>query len=195
MLSDSITYSKVAHIDLIENKSEVDDIVNNLFEQNFVSKRQKKFLTNFSPKMPVLYGLPKIHKKDIPLRPIVSQIDSPSYKINKFLDYILTTAEKEIPYLLQDTTKFLQYIKELDKFTHVKPILFTIDVTSLYTVLPHNMCIEYVKEMYIETLGQWNKYTQDIRPITVDSLVNILQIILDQRFLNLTTKCTVKITV
>ena len=56
------------------------------------------------------------------------------------------------------------------------------------TVLPHDMCIEYVKEMYIETLGQWNKYTHDIRPITVDSLVNILQIILDQSFFKFNDK-------
>ena len=182
MLSDNITYSKMDQIDLNQKKSEVDVIINNLFEDNFISKRQKKFLTNFSPKMPVYYGLPKIHKKDIPLRPIVSQIDSPSYKINKFLDYILTTAEKEIPYLLQDTTKFLQYINELDAFTQLKPILFTIDVTSLYTVLPHDMCIEYVTEMYIETLDKWNKYTHNIKPINVDSLVNIIRVILNQGF-------------
>ena len=94
MLSDSTTYSKLLQIDLDQKKSEVDGIINHLFEDNFISKRQKKFLTNFSPKIPVFYGLPKIHKKDIPLRPIVSQIDSPSYKINKYLDYILTTAEK-----------------------------------------------------------------------------------------------------
>ncbi len=182
MLSDSTTYSKLLQIDLDQKKSEVDGIINHLFEDNFISKRQKKFLTNFSPKIPVFYGLPKIHKKDIPLRPIVSQIDSPSYKINKYLDYILTTAEKEIPYLLQDTTKFLQYINELQKFTHIKPILFTIDVTSLYTVLPHDMCTEYVTEMYIETLAKWNKYTPDIKPINVDSLVNILRVVLNQGF-------------
>jgi len=182
MLSDNTTYSKINHIDLNQKKSEVDIIINNLCEDNFISKRQKKFLSNYSPKMPVFYGLPKIHKNNIPLRPIVSQIDSPSYKINKFLDYILTTAEKEIPYLLQDTTKFLQYINELQVFTQLKPILFTIDVTSLYTVLPHDMCIDYVTEMYTETLDEWNKYTPDVKPINVDSLVNILQVILNQGF-------------
>jgi len=94
----------------------------------------------------------------------------------------LTTAEKEIPYLLQDTTKFLQYINKLDMLKQVKPILFTIDVTSLYTVLPHDMCVEYVTEMYVETLDKWNKYTHDIKPINVDSLVNILRVILNQGF-------------
>jgi hypothetical protein len=182
MLSDETTYSEITHIDLNQKKSEVDRIINNLFNDNFISKRQKNFLTTFSPKIPIFYGLPKIHKNDTPLRPIVSQIDSPSYKINKFLDYILTTAEKEIPYLLQDTTKFLQYINELDKFTQLKPILFTIDVTSLYTVLPHEMCIEYVTEMYTETMHNWDKYTPDIKPISVDYLLSILRVILNQGF-------------
>ena len=110
----------------------------------------------------------------------MSQIDAPSYKINKYLDYILTTAEKEIPYLLQDTTKFLQYINNLEMSTQVKPILFTIDVTSLYTVLPHNMFTEYVTGMYVETLSKWNNYTSDIKPIDADSLVNITRLTLNQ---------------
>lgn len=182
MLSDRTTYSQMTHINLNQKKSEVDTIINALFHDGFISKRQKTFLTTFSPKIPIFYGLPKIHKQDTPLRPIVSQIDSPSYKINKFLDYILTTAEKEIPYLLQDTTKFLQNINELGKFTQLKPILFTIDVTSLYTVLPHDMCLKYVTEMYTDTIHNWNKYTPDIKPITVDYLSSILQIILNQGF-------------
>ncbi len=40
-------------------------------------------------KPPHLYGLPKIHKPLIPLRPIVSSIDSPTCKLSKFLVPIL----------------------------------------------------------------------------------------------------------
>ena len=31
---------------------------------------------------PRLYGLPKIHKEDVPLRPIVSAIGSPTYNLS-----------------------------------------------------------------------------------------------------------------
>ena len=34
---------------------------------------------------PMLYGLPKIHKVDVPLRPIVSGIKSPSYSLSKHI--------------------------------------------------------------------------------------------------------------
>ena len=36
-------------------------------------------------KPPLFYGLPKIHKVDIPLRPIVASIGSPSYSLSKYI--------------------------------------------------------------------------------------------------------------
>jgi hypothetical protein len=36
-------------------------------------------------KAPHIYGLPKIHKADLPLRPIVSSIGSPSHDLAKYL--------------------------------------------------------------------------------------------------------------
>ena len=38
----------------------------------------------------ILYGLPKIHKSSIPLRPILSSINHYSYKIAKFFIPFLT---------------------------------------------------------------------------------------------------------
>jgi len=188
MLSDPVTYTPNQVIQLNTAKSEVDKVIFELFQNNYISNRQKRFFCNFIPRMPIFYGLPKIHKKDFPLRPIVSQIDSPSYKLNKYLDYILTTAEKEIPYLLQDTTRFLQYLNNLGKIVNKDPILFTIDVTSLYTVLPHKMCIEYVTEMYSETIDKWNLYTPDIKPINETSLQKILETVLHQTFFQFNDK-------
>ena len=189
MLSDSKTYTSIADINLDNSKLEVNTIIDKLLLKELITKRQKKFLSSGTPKMPIFYGLPKIHKTGNPLRPIVSQIDSPSYKLNKLLDYILTTAEKEIPYLLQDTTKFLQYIDKLQLSSDLKPILFTIDVTSLYTVLPHDMCIKYVIEMYSETLDKWNTHSPDIKPIDTDSLADIISTVLNQTFFQFNEKC------
>ena len=38
-----------------------------------------------SGRIPSIYGLPKIHKPDVPLRPIVSFYSSPTYELSKFL--------------------------------------------------------------------------------------------------------------
>ncbi|XP_074641212.1 uncharacterized protein LOC141898959 [Tubulanus polymorphus] len=37
------------------------------------------------PSLPYIYGLPKIHKDNVPLRPIVSNCNSPTYRLSKFL--------------------------------------------------------------------------------------------------------------
>jgi hypothetical protein len=181
MLADAATYTRVDNINLPKAKEEVDKIIRYMYQFDIITKKQKNFLTRCIPKLPVLYGLPKIHKENWPLRPIVSQIDSPAYKLNKFLDYLLTTAEKEIPNLLQDTTKFLQIIQTLPS-VNANTLLFTIDVTSLYTVLPHTMVMDYVEEMYKETLQFWDKYTPDISPIPVSLLRKIISVILNQTF-------------
>jgi hypothetical protein len=181
MLNDPVTYTKTNNIDLEKAKDEADKILNHLHTEEFISKAQVKFLTRCNPKMPVLYGLPKIHKSGCPLRPIVSQISSPAYNLNKLLDYLLTTAEKSITNLLQDTTKFLQIIETLDPLP-ANCILFTIDVTSLYTVLPHDLIIKYVTEMYNDSINDWLKYSPDVAPIPEDVLQQMIKIILNQTF-------------
>jgi GIY-YIG catalytic domain len=44
------------------------------------------------------------------------------------------------------------------------------------------MCIQYVNEMYLETLSHWNTYTPDIKPIPSSTLKEIITIILNQTF-------------
>jgi hypothetical protein len=39
---------------------------------------------------PHLHGLPKVHKPDIPLKPIINSIDSPCYGLARFLHKILS---------------------------------------------------------------------------------------------------------
>ena len=187
MLTDAITYTEIPSISLSDAKNQINGIIEQLYDYEYISKKQKKFLVRCTPKIPILYGLPKIHKNNWPLRPIVSQIDSPAYKLNKYLDYLLTTAEKCIPNLLQDTTKFLQIINTLQPIPE-NCFLFTIDVTSLYTVLPHELVVNYVEEMYTETLGNWHKYTPDIRPIPGNFIKKIIKIILDQTFFSFNNK-------
>ena len=41
------------------------------------------------PQPPKLYGLPKLHKPNIPIRPIVSFCGSPTYQLSKYLTTVL----------------------------------------------------------------------------------------------------------
>jgi len=97
------------------------------------------------------------------------------------LDYLLTTAERSIPNLIQDTTSFLNILNNLPPVPN-NVILFTIDVTSLCTVLPHEMVKTYVTKMHQHTLKDWKQHTPDIKPIPSTYIENIITTILNQTF-------------
>lgn len=49
-----------------------------------------------NPKAPNLKALLKIHKKDVPIRPLGNFMNAPSYKLTKYLNRIL---KKEIKFV------------------------------------------------------------------------------------------------
>jgi len=76
MRSDTTTYTKTS-VDLDKSTKQVDTDIDKLQNSNLISNIQKNYLQRNTPKLPSMYGLPKIHKINCPLRPIVSQIDPP----------------------------------------------------------------------------------------------------------------------
>ena len=97
-------------------------------------------LIEYHPRIPKIYGLPKTHKKDVPMRPIVSSIDSAPHKIGKALAKILTPLLGKIsPAHLRNSGDLLNRIKHLD--LHGMS-LSSLDVKSLYTNIPVHKCID-----------------------------------------------------
>ena len=64
---------------------------------------------------PIFYLLPKIHKPGNPGRPIVSQIDSPTSRLPKFVDHYLKPFIQDIPSYIKDTTDFLNKLDSLGR--------------------------------------------------------------------------------
>ena len=55
------------------------------------------------------YGLPKIHKENIPLRPIVSLPESSAYELSKYLAMILHPLVKTSSHTINNANTFLTY--------------------------------------------------------------------------------------
>ncbi|KAG8178608.1 hypothetical protein JTE90_014199 [Oedothorax gibbosus] len=96
--------------------------------------------------IPRLYGLPKIHKDGIPLRPIVSAIGSPTYLLSKHLANLLK------PYIglrdsyVRDSTHFVEKLKAIK----IDPtdILVSFDEVSLFTMVPVDKALEQLQEKF-----------------------------------------------
>ena len=178
MLDDTTTYTPVDHSDHVEVKEQADHLLLLLHNRGYISDKQLKYLTDFQPRCPIFYGLPKVHKLNVPLRPIVSQISAPTCMVNSLVDKLLTVAEKMVPNLFQDTTAFLNL---LEKHNTIIPgtLLVTMDVASLYTNIPHDEGIAFVAEFYEETLDHWHSFYPGLPPIPTGDLIILMQFILN----------------
>ncbi|XP_076655132.1 uncharacterized protein LOC143360299 [Halictus rubicundus] len=101
-------------------------------------------------KAPRLYGLPKIHKPDIPLRPIVSTIGSPTYKLAKYLTNILKPLTGSTPSYIKNSSHFIHKIQTIQ--TQPEDLLVSFDVKSLFTNVPITDSIEIIKNKIPENL-------------------------------------------
>ena len=74
----------------LKRKNHVKALLKKLKADNCVNERNHNELYPTSTRIGILYGLPKIHKLSIPLRPILSSVNHYSYRIAKFFIPFLT---------------------------------------------------------------------------------------------------------
>jgi predicted GIY-YIG superfamily endonuclease len=120
---------------------EVKKAINN---SNLDEKTKKRLLPT-NEITPRIYGLPKIHKEGIPLRPIVNTIGSPTYELAKYVAKILGPLVGHTDSFIKDSNDFINTIKN----EKMKPndTLISFDVVSLFTKIPLNDAILLVKEV------------------------------------------------
>ena len=83
---------------------------------------------------PMIYGLPKIHKEGVPLRPIVNTIGSPTYQLAKYLAKILGPLVGNKDSFIKDSSEFVKLIK--DEKIKPKDMISSFYVVSLFTKIP-----------------------------------------------------------
>ena len=135
-LADTKFYAKV-NKDLTQaNQKIVKDTVNKLIlQQKLPSTARNLFVT--TPKTSTFYLKPKIHKPNNPGRPIISACSCPTELISSFLDKKMAPFVKSLPTYIKDTNHALNILKQFS-FPGNNKFLFTMDITSLYTVIPNN---------------------------------------------------------
>ena len=76
------------------------------------------------------YGLPKIHKEGFPVRPIISLINSPTYKLAKFLYQDLKEAFPLPASHVNNSFGFVSKVKKLK--INPNDCLISLDATSMH---------------------------------------------------------------
>ena len=120
---------------------------------------------------PRFYGLPKVHKADMPLRPIVSSIGSIMYTSAKYLSKVLSPLVGKNKHFIKNSKHFASEMK--NKRVEEDEILISYDVTALFTSVPVQKAITVIHDKLLtdDTLHERT-------PLSAEHITKLLEICL-----------------
>ena len=124
-------------------------------------------------KAPCLNGLPKIHKDDMPIRPVVDHTSAPSYRLAAKLERVIKAGIVwEENYSLKNTYDFINNSKDLKLSSSHK--LASLDVVNMYTNIPVEETIKIVEEYLIRS--------KVYNLLVIDDIIRFLRVVLRQNY-------------
>ena len=121
------------------------------------------------------YGLPKIHKLDTPLRPIVSSCGSVTYGVTKELAKILKPLVGKSPHHINCTQDFVEQVRHITLVPG--ECLSSYDVSSLFTSVPIDPALKIIKD-----LMEKDPNLKDRTVIGVDDIILLLEFCLKNTY-------------
>lgn len=112
-------------------------------------EEMKRFRQGFQPKLLQLakfYGLPKVHKENFCLRPIMSLVSAPSFATGKIFDIMLKTIFPRSDLHIRDSLALKEYIDGI--VLDERDILVSFDVVSMFTSIPRYLVKQFVMEKH-----------------------------------------------
>lgn len=134
ILGDRDTYRPLLSDPKAKYRLALESLVQRGFEQGILNHTLP-----LAPSAPIIYYLPKIHKHPTcpPGHPVIGGIDSVASRVGRYIDFLLQPFVVKMPSYIKDSR---QVINVLAEHTHKPGMwLVTADVTSLYTVIPHDL--------------------------------------------------------
>ncbi|KAL3972435.1 transcription elongation factor S-II [Sarotherodon galilaeus] len=170
LLSDNNTYEALKRDPTSSYKKKVIACLQDL-EKDKIIDRLKYHRLYPGDAIPCIYGLPKIHKEGVPLRPIVSSINSATYNIAKHLATILAPLVGNTPHHIKNSTDFTDKVQKLTLDPDETMVSF--DVVSLFTCIPTTEAVETVRKRLQE-----DSSLEDRTNFTPDQICTLLDLCL-----------------
>ena len=112
LLSDSATYQVILKNPICAFEKRLNCFIWKLYKNDKIFYLYKT-LGRTDLVLPRMYGLPNIHKPNVPLRPIVSFIGTATYQLAKFLKKILVPLIGSTQYTVKNSSEFVELISSI----------------------------------------------------------------------------------
>lgn len=141
LLDDKATYKRSRTDPTEKLMRKNNTIINDLHNNKHIDTYTKLKLTCSAANAPQLYGLPKIHKPEIPMRPISASFALPAYHLSKFIGTILNNLTST-KHNIKNSTHLKEDLQTID--IEETDLLISLDVVSLFTNIPIHLATKIV---------------------------------------------------
>jgi len=130
------TYKQLTHTEMLNAMTNLKTALTNIIHSN-ANKLSQAELTFFKRsltshfRLPIFYGLPKVHKNPTSLRPVVSTTNSLLAIFSTWLDYKMKELLPHVKSYIKNSTEVIIDLKDLHIPLNAK--LFLADTVSMYT--------------------------------------------------------------
>ena len=173
LLSDTTKFKKMdtEKDKTVQIEKSLSRLIRQLKQKQLIDSTEFEQIRPTGTSIPRLYGLPKVHKEGLPLRPILDMSNSPYHALAKWLARKLEPVRRHIcKHSLQDTFDFIEKIKDIN--TRGKK-LFSLDVASLFTSVPLQETVDYLCEYIEEKQLDIGIPTEDLKKLLLACTLNV----------------------
>ena len=158
------TYQPIPTDPTSKYKNKLINMLKSIKAEGGISEAVYKRLYPTGAGSPKFYGLPKIHKEGVSLRPIVSSIGAVTYYTSKELSRILKPLVGRSPYHIQNSQDFIQQIQGIQ--LQPNQCMVSFDVKALFTSVPIQPAITIIKKLLEEDQSLQQRTTMSVNNIT-----------------------------
>lgn len=169
LLNDNTTYEVINKDPTKGIEKQTNSIINDWCKAKYITVSMAKNLKTHNSLPAKIYFQPKIHKPNVPLRPIVSNINAQTYKLARFCAGVLSNVVGKSHYHVKDSWSFVEQINNMV----IPPdhVLISLDVESLYTNIPTKLALAVIGK-------NWNSI-KDHTTIEKRSTIKAVKLCLD----------------
>ncbi|XP_062557238.1 uncharacterized protein LOC134222111 [Armigeres subalbatus] len=165
------TYKVVPRDPTSKFQTHNNNIIKRLLDLHLIDAPTYRKLKTTTSICPRIYGQPKAHKPDLPLRPVVPNMTSPTYHLSKYIASILKQSSRG-QFNITDSFDFVNYINRVTLPQGY--VLVSFDVVSLFTNIPKDLVIR-------DIITNWDDIQQATN-ICLDLLLEMVEFCLDTSY-------------